>query len=110
MNRRQRGDLGRWRDPEPERLCRRLPRLQVPRRWPGGQFLAGLAALVLAALPLVSVLVIAAGIVPAVPAAPWAGTPADVVRLIALMSIGFWPAAVAWTVVFAALGLWALWR
>ncbi|MFC0341141.1 hypothetical protein [Paracoccus niistensis] len=57
-----------------------------------------------------SFLCIVAGIVPAVPAAAWAGTLADVVRLIALLSIVFWHAAAVWTVLLAAVGLWALSR
>lgn len=108
MNWRQRGRMGRWHGPGPERLWRRLPRPRF--RQPGLRSLAGIGALVLAGLPLASVFFIAAGIIPAVPAAAWAGTPADVVRLIALMSIAFWHAAVAWTVLLAALGLWALSR
>ena len=108
MNRRQRGGRGRWQGRGPERLGLRLPRPRF--RQPEPRSLAGIVALVLAGLPLASFLCIAAGIVPAVPAAAWAGTPADVVRLIALMSIAFWHAAVAWTVLLAALGLWALSR
>ena len=108
MNWRQRGGMSRWHGRGPERLWLRLPRPRF--RQPEPRSLAGIVAPVLAGLPLASVFFIAAGIVPAVPAATWAGTPADVVRLIALMSIAFWHAAVAWTVLLAALGLWALSR